>query len=499
MSAEQWIHNFPFFSIFLAMLGGILSILIKSAKKAIRLNQIVTSLIAVMSLVLLIYVLKKDISFTFMMGHFEAPWGNQLRCGPLEALMAFAFSLISLLTVSAGEHDFIREISSKKINYFFIMINMTLGSVLALIYTNDIFTAYVFVEINTLASCAMIMAQNKGRSILASVHYLIMSSLGSGLFLMGICILYDVTGHLLMGDMQHKLIELSRQGDYVFAIFLASTLIFIGLAVKSALFPFHTMLPNAYDNSIPAVSGILSGIVLKGYVLMAIKFIFQILSVRITKMIQIQNIFFVFGVLGIVMGSIYALKEVRIKKMLAYSSVAQIGYIYMGIGIGGRIGIAAACMHILVHAATKTALFVSIGYLQKSNGNKNTIKDLSGTGHGNPLAGIVYTIGALSMIGVPIFAGFVSKYYLAISTIHNKYIMIMVLFVLAISMILNATYFLPTVISIWNKNDISEIKIVKNSILQNIILGSFIVINFILGIYFEPILEIIQHGILRLS
>ena len=137
--------------------------------------------------------------------------------------------------------------------------------------------------------------------------------------------------------------------------------------------------------------------------------------------------------------------------MLAYSSVAQIGYIFMGFGIGNMAGFTASCFHILAHAATKTLLFVSVGSLIETNGGKTGIRDLQGSGRLNPFAGVAYSVGALSMVGIPLFAGFASKYYFALSAAGGKLQLSIVLTALAISMILNAIYFIPTVISIWSK------------------------------------------------
>lgn len=491
----NWIHNFPFFSIFLAMLGGILTALMNDGKKALRLNQLITLIVAVLSFCLLLSVSANNESFTFMMGHFPAPWGNELRAGPLEALMAFVFSILMFLTVTGGQKEIFTDIVSDKVKYFFIMINLIFGSILALIYTNDVFTAYVFIEINTIASCAVVMAKGHGRSIIASIHYLIMSSLGSGLFLIGLCLLYDITGHLLMPNIQEQLILLSHSGEYALPLMVVTGLVFIGLAIKSALFPFHTMLPNAYDNSTSAGAGILSGLVLKSYIILILKFIFQVFSIEVIQTLKIENVLFVFGIVGMIMGSIYAFKEVRIKKMLAYSSVAQIGYIFMGFGIGNMAGFTASCFHILAHAATKTLLFVSVGSLIETNGGKTGIRDLQGAGRLNPFAGIAYSVGALSMVGIPLFAGFVSKYYFALSAAGGKLQLSIVLAALAISMILNAIYFIPTVISIWSKPEKDVQPKAEPTFSFKFVCVAFIAINFILGIFFQPIIAVIEQGL----
>ena len=165
--------------------------------------------------------------------------------------------------------------------------------------------------------------------------------------------------------------------------------------------------------------------------------------------LKIIDILFVFGLAGMVMGSVYAMRETRMKRMLAYSSVAQIGYIYMGIGMSTRIAMVAACFHILAHAVTKSMLFLCCGQMVQDSGGKEQIYYLRGAARRNPVAGIGFTVGALSMVGVPLFVGFISKLYFATASVYSPGKMAAVLIVLGISMILNAMYFLPSVIAIW--------------------------------------------------
>jgi multicomponent Na+:H+ antiporter subunit D len=193
MEHINWIHNIPFFSIFLAMLCGIITALVKNGRLAFKIHSAMVFTIFIMSVILLISVVKNNEIFTFMMGHFPAPWGNELRAGPLEALMAVTFSIVMLLTVSGGSEFIFKDVVPEKQPLYFIMLNALFGAMLALVYTNDIFTAYVFIEINTIASCALIMAKGTPQSMVGTTHYLVISLLGSGMFILGVCILYSIT------------------------------------------------------------------------------------------------------------------------------------------------------------------------------------------------------------------------------------------------------------------------------------------------------------------
>ncbi len=500
MDHVNWIHNIPFFSIFLAMFCGIITPLIKNGYTAWKVHTTMLMIVSVMSVLLLVNVYENNETFTFMMGHFPAPWGNELRAGPLEALMAVTFSIVMLLTTAGGREFIFHDVVAEKQNLYFIMLNAIFGGMLALVYTNDMFTAYVFIEILTIVSCAMIAAKGTAQSMVSTTHYLVISLLGSGLLLLGMSILYSITGHLLFPQMKEAIVALAATKDYTFPLLVVSGFMFIGLAIKSALFPFHSMLPGAYQAAIPTSSGILSGLVLKSYIILVIKLVYAVFSPDVMLKLKIVDILFVFGLAGMVMGSVYAMCETRMKRMLAYSSVAQIGYIYMGIGLNSRIGMAAACFHILAHAITKTMLFVCCGQMVEDSGGKEQIFYLKGAAHKNKLAGIGFTVGAFSMVGVPLFAGFVSKMYFATASVYAPGKMAAVLIVLGISMVLNALYFLPSVIAIWTpvkEQERTQKEPISPLFRFSVVL--FIVLNITLGIFYRPVIEVIEKGIILLQ
>ena len=240
-----FIYNFPFFSIILSMFSGTVSSVL-NGKWARRLNFAVLVIVGTLSAILLGYCINTGESFTYMMGHFPAPWGNEIRAGMLEAFLALFFCIIMLLSIVGGRVHLLEEIAEEKENQYYILLNLLLSSLLALIYTNDLFTAYVFVEINTIAACGLIMIRGIGRTIEAAMRYIIMSALGSGLLLLGLCILYDCTGHLLMSNIKESIAIVVANGEYQIPLLVAIGFICVGLAIKSALFPFHSWLPDTY-------------------------------------------------------------------------------------------------------------------------------------------------------------------------------------------------------------------------------------------------------------
>lgn len=492
----DFIQNFPFFSILLSLGSGVITSIMN--KRAARLwNTFVLLAAGVMSGVLFVYMLDKGEAFTFMMGHFPAPWGNEIRAGVLEAGMALIFCIIMFLSMKGGEKHIDDEIEETKINLFYIMINLLLSSLLALIYTNDLFTAYVFVEINTISACGLIMITQRGRTIEAAMRYMIMSSLGSGLLLMGLCILYDITGHLLMSNIKESVALVYAQGIYNVPLIASIGMICVGLAIKSALYPFHTWLPDAYGYSTVSSAAILSSLVSKGYIFLLIKIFYRVVGFDIIVDTKIINIFFVFGLVGMIMGSVNAILENDIRRMVAFSSVAQIGYIYMGFGLGTAFGMAASVFHILSHAVTKSLLFVASAGLSDASGKSTKFEALTGSGYRNPAAGIAFTIGACSMVGIPMFSGFISKLLFAQAAVQIRpEKMLPALICLAISTILNAIYFMKTVLRIYTPdNKAYENNKVKMQPVCIMSLLLMVMLNMILGCCSQPIVDWITAGL----
>ncbi len=499
----DFIQNVPFFSIMISMFSGIISSIL-SEKWAKRLNTAAILVVGIMSGALLLYLCRTGIgSYIFMMGHFPAPWGNEIRAGVLEAGMAMFFCIVMLLSMTGGRKKLFDEVEYTKHNIYYILVDMMLSSLLALIYTNDLFTAYVFVEINTIAACGLIMIRQNGRTIEAAVRYMIMSLLGSGLLLMGICMLYDLTGHLLMSNIKEVMAEIMANGTYRIPMLVTVGIMTIGLAIKSALFPCHAWLPDAYGYSTVSSAAMLSSLVSKGYIFLLIKIFYRVIGLDIIYSSHIIGILFIFGLCGMLFGSFSAIGEKDIRRMIAFSSVAQIGYIYMGFGLGMKEGMVASVYHILVHAATKSLLFISaIGLTDVSAGSRSFFA-LNGSGYRNRIAGIGFAVGSLSMVGIPIFSGFVSKLLFAKAAIINPtWKMFPTVIVLAISTILNAIYFLKTVIRIYTPEDLTvekekgfysirwdEQKLYAATIIL------FVVLNLILGMNSRPVIHLIETGL----
>lgn len=496
----DFVQNFPCFSVILCLFAGILSSGLKD-KAAMRVNTCLLGIVTLLSGATLLYTLQTGQSFAYVMGKFPAPWGNEIRAGVLEALTALFFCVIMLLSLLGGRHKLLEEVESGKTYLYYVLTDLLLSSLLALVYTNDMFTAYVFVEINTISACGLIMIRQNGRTIEAAVRYMIMSLLGSGLLLLGLCMLYDLTGHLLMSNMKESVARLAATGQYEIPLIVAIVLISVGICIKSALFPFHAWLPDAYGYSTVSSAAILSSLVSKGYIFLLIKIIYRVIGFDIYGDTRIIDVLFAFGLMGMIFGSLSAIKENDVRRMIAYSSVAQIGYIYMGFGMGTEAGMTASVFHILSHAATKSLLFIAaIGLTDVSGGSRKFI-ELTGAGYRNKWAGAAFTVGSLSMVGMPLFSGFISKLLFAQAAVQNHVKMLPALIVLGVSTILNAIYFMKTVIRIYTPVGYSaypSITFVKMRVYA-VTLVAFILLNVILGISSQPVVDMIRQGLAMFS
>ena len=488
--------NFPLFCIILSLLCAVSSPLLRAAH-ARRLTLCLSLAVLAMNLFLLVWLLRTGQGTIYLMGHYPHPWGNEIRIGVLEALFSAAFSLILGLCAVGGRKQLLRDLEEKKTNLYYALLDLTLVSLLVLAYTNDLFTGYVFIEISTIAACGILMIRQIGRTTLAAVRYMIFSLIGSGLFLLGLVFLYAVTGHLLMPNLRQTVEALWDSGSDRLPLLTALCLLVIGLGIKSGLFPFHFWMPDTYGYSTPSSAGVLSGLVSKGYILLLLKIIFDVFGARVFYASGVQNLLYVFGVLGMIVGSVSAMREDDVFRMLADSSAAQIGCIYMGIGISPDFGILAALFHILTHAFTKPALFLAAAQLSDAAEGGRELKALQGAAHRNPAAGAAFTLGALSMIGVPLTMGFISKYLLADAAFQAGGRQLPTLLALAVSTVLNTFYFMRAVIRLYHRRAAdspasAELSGQGSYLAAALVFGAAILA---LGVFAQPMLALLRQGL----
>ena len=553
----DFIRNFPFFSIMIAMFTGVICSVLKG-RAAQFLCMITSAVNTVLSLFTLIYTVSTGTSFVYWMGHFPAPFGNEIRAGSVEALTATVFCAVIFLIILGGS-KYAEEIEDSKRHYLYLLSGLLMGALLALIYTNDIFTAYVFIEINTIAACGFIMIRRTGKAVASAIRYMVMSLLGSGLVLIGICLLYTVTGHLLMENIHDSVVLLAHDGHYTVPLIVIIGLITVGLAIKSGLYPFHMWIPDAYANSLPTASAMLSGLASKGYIFLLIKIYYRVIGLDSIISSDVLSIVFIFGIIAMIMGSVHALNQGDIRRMSAYSSVSHIGYIFMCIGMGTDFGMCAALLHMYMHSMTKSWIFLSTAaiaevsgapvgasgkmpagvafdegvtaapvsveqdtvreaddeiketyvrnlsevisypdlHIVKPGSHSNRFDDVRGAGHRNRIAALSFMFGAFSMVGVPLFAGFASKLYIGIAAARAITKIWPVMLTLAVSTILMVGYFLRMVIQLYlpGENGIKPVKTFRQQKRFSVAMLLFALANIFVGLCSGYLIDILEKGI----
>ncbi len=386
----------------------------------------------VCSVILLHTVLTKG-SIQYHLGGWLPPWGIEYVIDPLNGFMGVIVCGLGFLITLASKESVERELPGKKVRFYTIYLLLFTG-LIGIVVTGDVFNVYVFLEIASLSAYALIAIGEDGAP-LAAFNYIIMGTIGACFYLLGIGYLYIVTGSLNMADLGQLLPSLYQSK----VVLIALAFFLIGLAIKMGLFPLHGWLPDAYTYAPSAVSAFIAPLMTK---VMAYIFIRVMLTVfqpsYSLETVPIGTILSWVAAVAIIFGSIMALAQKDLKRMLAYSSVSQIGYIALGVGLANKMGLLGAYLHILNHAFMKGCLFLVAAALMYRTGMRN-IFQLRMIHRRMPFTMAAFVIGALSMIGIPPTAGFFSKWYLILGSIEAQN-WVFVSVILA-SSLLNALYF----------------------------------------------------------
>ena len=368
------------------------------------------------------------------LGGWPPPIGIEYVLDPLSAFMAATIGLIGLLVVVyPAATAFGSEPSRGQPLHALVLLLLT--GLMGVVLSGDLFHLFVFIEIYALATYPLV-ALGGNRGVLAALRYLLLGTIGSGLYLLGVGFVYFSTGTLNMADASVLLADLSGNPATLGAL----ALIVIGLALKMALFPLHVWLPDAHADAPPGVAALLAAVQVKAAAYALLRIIHDVFGpAYLTGTLPITVVLTWFGAAGIVAGSVMAIRQPDIKRMLAYSTVAQLGYIGVGIGLGTPLAIVAALLHVLNHAIMKSGLFLAVGGVLDRTGLK-TIARYAGLGRRMPLTMTGLALLSLSMVGIPPLAGFWSKWYLIVATLEDGQWPLAV--IIGLSSLLTAVYFL---------------------------------------------------------
>jgi len=347
-------------------------------------------------------------TISYQLGGWAPPWGIEYRIDTLASYVLIIVTAIAALVMVAAKESVAREIPGERVARFYAALMLVFAGLLGIVATGDAFNVFVFLEVSSLASYALISMGRDRRALNAAFQYLVMGTIGATFILIGIGFLYMMTGTLNMQDLAARLpaVADSRTVRAGFA-FLT-----IGIGLKLAMFPLHLWLPNAYAYAPSVVSVFLAATATKVAVYLMLRFVFSVFGHDFTfGQMALHYILLPLAMIAIISASLVAVFQENLKRMLAYSSVAQIGYILLGLAIATTEGVTASMLHLFNHALMKGALFMALGAVVWRVGSVR-LADLAGLGHYMPWTMGAFVIGALSLIGIPLTAGFVSKWYL---------------------------------------------------------------------------------------
>ena len=375
-------------------------------------------------------------AISYALGGWAAPVGIEFVVDGLNAPILLLISFIGLLATIYALTTIVRDIVKEKRSLFLSAYLMCVGGLLGIAVTGDAFNLFVFLEISSISTYVMVAlgATRDRRALPAAFNYLIMGSIGATFYVIGVGFLYAATGTLNMADMARLLPEVSDSKT----VHAAFAFIVVGLALKAAIFPLHQWLPNAYAYAPNFVTVFLSATATKAALYAFIRIMFSVFSPELDfEKVVFQWVLMPLGALAAVVASFQAVFQTCIKRMLAYSSVAQVGYMVLGIALATSAGVSASLFHLANHALMKGALFMAVGGIALSLGSTK-MSDLSGVARRAPWTMTALAIASLSLVGVPLTAGFLSKVALFQAALIEGYWWIVV--VLAISSVLAVLY-----------------------------------------------------------
>jgi len=350
----------------------------------------------------------------YYLGGWEPPWGIEYYIDHLAAFMALLLTGMSLLVAIYSRTSVQREFPGREALFYCVFLLLVTGLV-GIVVTGDMFNLYVFLEIASLTSYALIAIGGE-RASFAAFRYVIMGTIGACFYLLGVGYLYIVTGSLNMAELSQILPELYHSK----VVLVGFAFLAIGTAIKMAIFPLHVWLPDSYTYAPSAVSALVAPLMTKVGAYVMIRIMFGVFSpVFAIEVVPATAILSWLAAIAILAGSVMALAQVNLKRMLSYILVAEVGYIVLGVGLANRNGLTGAILHILNDAFMMACLFFVVGAVLQKTGTTN-IYQLRYLHRKMPFTAGALVIGGLSVVGIPPLCGFFSKWYLLLGAMEQQ-------------------------------------------------------------------------------
>ncbi|WP_022694531.1 monovalent cation/H+ antiporter subunit D family protein [Ponticaulis koreensis] len=432
---ESWVRHLPV----LVVLGPMLLSPICAAMPKWRIAWAL-ALFGIITSSVFAFALLQDVMahgrVSYALGGWAPPLGIEFAADMLNAPVLVLVSVIGVLATIFAMPTIVQDINEEKRSLFLSAYLLCFAGLMGVAITGDAFNLFVFLEISSISTYVLVAigGSRDRRAFTAAYNYLIMGSLGATFYVIGIGFLYAATGTLNMADMASRIPEVADSKT----IHAGFAFIVAGLALKAAMFPLHQWLPNAYTYSPSFVTVFLSATATKVAFYALVRLLFSVFSPEL----EFQQVVFTWvlapmAAVAAIACSFQAVFQTNIKRMLAYSSVAQVGYMLMGLSLASAAGLSASMFHMINHALMKGALFMAVAGVVMSLGSSQ-LKDFAGVARKAPWTATALGISALSLVGVPLTAGFLSKVALFQAALMQDWWWAVV--VLAISSVLAVLY-----------------------------------------------------------
>lgn len=408
-------QHFPVLAILLPLIGAPLCMLLGRNMLAWMFASIVSALSFLVSVGLLMATLEHGV-VSYAVGGWEPPWGIEMRIDVASALVLLAVTTISTLVLIYAKESVEKEIEKSHHTLYYTAHLLCLAGLSGIVCTGDAFNLFVFLEISSLATYTLVSLASDRRCLTAAFRYLVMGTIGATFILIGVGMLYMKTGTLNMLDLAVRIAEY----DSSRTLNTGLAFIMVGVSIKAALFPLHMWMPPAYTHAPSVVTTFLAGTATKVAVYVMVRFIYTVYGAdHVFNAMGMDLILMILAIVAIFKCSFMATVQSNIKSVLAYSSVAQIGYMVLGISLVSAAGLMAGLLHIFNHALMKGALFMAVGAVFYRVGSVD-IQAFNGLGKKMPFTMAAFALAGLSIIGVPLTVGFISKWYLVSAALEQN-------------------------------------------------------------------------------
>lgn len=424
------LNNLPALIIVVPLLAGLVTPFLRNGNRAWAWVTLVTWMVFAMSVAILLQVRGQITPWhgfpSYPMSSWKVPWAIEYRIDAVNAFVLVIVAGIAAVVTASARASIETEVPKDRLHFFYAVWLLCIVGLLGITITGDAFNVYVLLEVASLTSYTLVAMgkERDRRALTASMNYVVLGSIGACFILLGIGYLYMATGTLNMDDMRLQLLKLYERwgrGDLAYrkTVVTGFCFLMVGFSLKLALFPLHGWLPNAYTYAPSSVSALLSATATKVGAYGAVRFLFTILGARFCFEEMPSGVFLmIFASLAVLFGSYLAIRQNNLKRMLAYSSIGQIGYIAMGVALANPSGLKGGLIHLFNHALTKGGLFLALAAVAYRMGGTDLAR-MRGLGRKMPFTMAAFLAGGLGLIGVPLTSGFVSKWYLVVGAIDK--------------------------------------------------------------------------------